>query len=47
MSTADERIAELEAEVAALQARVHELLAQNQQLQARLANATKDSHNKG
>ncbi len=44
MSAADERIAELEAEVAALRAQVQELLTQNQQLQARLANATKDSH---
>jgi transposase len=49
MSTADDRIAELEVQVAtlrvdndALQAQVQELLAQNQQLQARLA---KDSHN--
>jgi len=33
------------AEVAALRAQVQELLAQNQQLQARLATATKDSHN--
>ncbi len=53
--TADERIAELEAENAALRAQVseivvlraqiQELVAQNQQLQARLANATRDSHN--
>jgi len=42
MLTAEERIAELEAELAALRAQVAELLAQNQQLQARLA---KDSHN--
>lgn len=42
MSTVDDRIAELEAEVAALRAQVHELLAQNQQLRARLAT---DSHN--
>ena len=42
MSTAEDRIAELEAEVAALRAQVQELLAQNRQLQARLA---KDSHN--
>jgi transposase len=49
MNTADDRIAELEAQVAALRvdndalrAQVQELLAQNQQLQARLA---KDSHN--
>src|SRR6516165_1240995 len=40
-----ERIAELEAEVAGLRAQIQELAAQNQQLQARLANATKDSHN--
>jgi transposase len=55
MLTAEERIAALEAEnaalraqvaeVAALRAQVQELLAQNQQLQARLATATKDSHN--
>src|SRR5215469_11898130 len=52
MSTADERIANLEAENAvlradndALRAQVQELMVQNQQLQARLANATKDSHN--
>jgi uncharacterized coiled-coil protein SlyX len=49
MSTADERIAELEAQVCALRvnndalrAQVQELVAQNQQLQARFA---KDSHN--
>src|SRR5690242_865480 len=49
MSTADDHIAELEAQVAALRvdndalrAQVQELLAQNQELQARLA---KDSHN--
>ncbi len=42
MSTADDRIAELEAEVTALRAQVQELLVQNQQLRARLA---KDSHN--
>src|SRR6476659_8800033 len=42
MSTADDRIAALEAENAALRAQVQALLAQNQQLQARLA---KDSHN--
>jgi transposase len=55
MLTAEERIAALEAEVtalraqvvenAALRAKVQELLAQVQQLQMRLANATKDSHN--
>jgi transposase len=43
--TPAERIAELEAEVAALRAQVQELVRQNQHLQARLANATKDSHN--
>jgi transposase len=42
MLTAEERIAELEAELAALRAQVAALLTQNQQLQARLA---KDSHN--
>jgi Family of unknown function (DUF6444) len=42
--TPDERIAELEAEIAGLRAQIQELVAQNQQLQARLANATKDSH---
>jgi len=52
MSRADERIAELEARLAALQAtndalraQVQELLAQNRQLQVRLATATRDSHN--
>jgi transposase len=54
MSTADERIAKLEAENAALraqvskigqlQAQVEELAAQVQALQARLAKATQDSH---
>jgi transposase len=53
--TPDERIAELEAEnaalraqvseIAVLRAQIEELVAQNQQLQARLANAAKDSHN--
>ena len=43
--TPEERIAELEAEIAGLRAQIQELVAQNQQLQARLANATKDSHN--
>jgi transposase len=55
MPTAEERIAALEAEVAALRtqvaevavlrAQVQELLTQNQELRARLANATTDSHN--
>src|SRR5215831_20593215 len=52
MSTADERIAELEDRLAALQAdndtlraQMQELLAQNRQLQAHLATATRDSHN--
>jgi len=44
MLTVEERIAEVEAEVVALRAQVQEPLAQNQQLQARLANATTDSH---
>jgi transposase len=42
MSTAEDRIAELVAENAALRGQVQELLAQNQQLLARLAT---DSHN--
>jgi transposase len=42
MQTAEDRIAALEAENAALRAQVQDLLAQNQELQARLA---KDSHN--
>jgi transposase len=45
MSTAEERIAALQAEVAHLRTQVAELLTQNQDLQARLASATKDSHN--
>jgi transposase len=51
MSTADERIASLEAEnaalradTAALRAQIQELVALVQELEARLANATKDSH---
>src|SRR5690348_13969445 len=46
MLTAEERVAVLEAENAALRAQVQELLAQVQQLQTRHANATKDSHNR-
>src|SRR5215831_9403693 len=42
MSTPDERIAALEAEVVTLRAQVQDLLAQNQELRARLA---KDSPN--
>ena len=41
----EDEIASLKAEIAGLRAQIQELVAQNQQLQARLANATKDSHN--
>jgi hypothetical protein len=44
MPTAEERLAALEAEVTALRAQVQEVLTQNQELRARLANATKDRH---
>ncbi len=45
MTTDQERIAQLEAELAALQAYVRELQAENAELKRRLANAQTDSHN--
>ena len=44
MSRAEERLAEVEAENAALRAQVEALLGRIVELEARLANATKDSH---